>query len=376
VTHPISIIGGNISGLSAAWHLAQKGCPVTVYETRLWDKPCGGGISIGFARHLSRLLNVDIPALNQSIPKIRCCFSSLRCIEIDPLFVIVSRYDLQKQLISRLTSEPNINIIFKKISPTELALLSPQTVLATGFSGFTRQIIQNHWHDREYALTLKTVGTFHTQPRQPAHLLFFDSRLKGYGWLFLKGNNQFNCGIGGLVDKKNLDARYDAFIDLLNNRFGYPLHPEKPPSIWKIPITMDLARAPVSFFRNNIEFIGAGDALGLAHPVMAAGIEPAWQSGWLIGESYDPGTGLINTERYRNLLKKNLKMTSRSPFNALVSRALRVPGLPLKDTVAYGLMKYFNQPIARHILNNPWFALMHDGHAGTEFRQHNDDLFK
>jgi len=58
-------------------------------------------------------------------------------------------------------------------------------------------------------------------------------------------------------------------------------------------------------------------------PIIAAGIEPAWQSGWLLGESYDPSTHTINTTRYRHLLKKSLQLTSRKPFDIIASNMLR-----------------------------------------------------
>ena len=42
----ITIIGGNISGLSSAYYLAQKNIHVTIYEAKEWNKPCGGAISL------------------------------------------------------------------------------------------------------------------------------------------------------------------------------------------------------------------------------------------------------------------------------------------------------------------------------------------
>ena len=361
---PITIIGGNIAGLSAAYYLARKGCPVIVYENKIWNKPCGGAISIEYAHYLINKLGVDINAVNQFIHPVHFHFTNHHTVETDGLFVIISRYDLQQQLINRLQKKSNINIRFKRITLKNDDLLSGQTVLATGFSGFTRQVIGNQWHEREYALTLKYTGHFQALP-PPGQRMFFDSRLKGYGWLFCDNNSQFNIGIGGLIEKEIIFQKFEKLIKTVNDKFHYDIRPARSPNIWKIPIMLNNWKAPVSFDKNGIEFIGAGDVLGLAHPIIAAGIEPAWQSGWLLGESYDPATHTINTTQYRHLLKKNLQLTSRKPLDILISNMLRINCFPFKDQLSYFLMKLFHKKIIKQIKNYPWFAMVHDGNKKT-----------
>lgn len=364
----ITIIGGNIAGLSAAYYLARKGCPVTIYESKIWDKPCGGAVSIEYAQYLSRELGLDLYPENQLMPHVRFCFANHRCIETDPLFVVISRARLQQLLIQRLQKEPGIRFIFKHVTLKNTGLFSPQTILATGFSGFTRQVIGKEWYRREYARTLKYTDRFCKNIRYPLNLMLFNSRIKGYGWLFCSINNQFNIGIGGLIEKKIIFEKYQDLINLINRRFNYGIRPKTPPAVWRIPIAIHQGDAPVSFHKNGIEYIGAGDALGLAHPVIAAGIEPAWQSGWLLGESYDASKHAINVSRYRRLLKKNLRLTSRKPFDIIVSRILRTDWFPLKDQLSYVLMKQFHKRIIGQIKKYPWFAMVHDGKKKTGFK--------
>ncbi len=364
---PITIIGGNIAGLSAAYYLARKGCPVIVYENKIWNKPCGGAISIEYAHYLINQLGVDINAVNQFIHPVHFSFTNHRTVKTDGLFVIISRYDLQQQLINRLQKKSNINIRFKRITLKNDDLLSGQTVLATGFSGFTRQVIGNQWHEREYALTLKYTDHFRTLPH-PGHRMLFDSRLKGYGWLFCDNNSQFNIGIGGLIEKEIIFQKFEELIKTVNEKYHYDIRLTRSPDICKIPIILNNWKSPVSFNKNGIEFIGAGDVLGLAHPVIAAGIEPAWQSGWLLGESYDPATHTIDTIQYRHLLKKNLQLTSRKPLDILISNMLRINCFPFKDQLSYFLMKLFHKKIIKQIKNYPWFALVHDGKKETGFK--------
>ena len=365
---PITIVGGNVAGLSAAYHLARRGCPVTVYESRLWDKPCGGAISIEYANYLAETFGIEIPALSRPIPHIRFCFANRRCVETNSLFVIISRSDLQQQLVQSLQKEPNIHIIFKRITPENSGILSSQTVLATGFSGFTRRIIGRQWHEREYAMALKYPVDFRSLSEKPGHLMFFDSRLKGYGWFFYCDNRHCNAGIGGLIDKKTIFDQFQFFIKRIDDWFGHGIKTHTPPIVWKIPIRLNSWAPPVTFYKNNIEYIGVGDVLGLAHPVIAAGIEPAWQSGWLVGESYDRVTHSINIDRYRHLLKKNLRLTSRKSFDMLVSAVLRINAFPFKDRLSFALMQLFHTQIIDQIKKSPWFAMVHDGHEKTGFR--------
>jgi flavin-dependent dehydrogenase len=364
---PITIVGGNIAGLSAAWYLAKKGCPVTVYETKIWDKPCGGAISIEFAQYLRQKLAIDIKALDQRIPRVKFGFNNERYVETEGIFVIISRQGLQRQLIERLSKEPNINIIFKGVSKNDDSLFTPQTILATGFSGFTKKILQDQWRHLQHAATLKCEGTLSSLSETENHLILFDSRINGYRWFFFQPDQTVNIGVGGLMDLPLLHQHYDGFVEFIKKNFNYHFTQTSRPRIWKVPILLNNWDAPVSFLKNKTEFIGVGDVLGLAHPFLAAGIEPAWQSGWLVGESFNPVEKRINTARYRHLLKKNQQLTSRKRFDVLVARLLRFNHLPFKDQIAFILLNILKNPIINKLRKYPWFAMVHDGNKKTGF---------
>lgn len=367
--NPITILGGNIVGLAAAWYLAKKGCPVTIYESKIWDKPCGGAITIEFAQYLRQELDIDIKALDQFIPRIKFAFLNSRHVETKGIFVITSRQDIQNQLIKRLQKEPNINIVFKQFSTKDHHLFTPQTILATGFSGFTTQILKDRWQHIEYAATLKSIGTIKGLSGSGTHLIMFDSKKNGYGWVFIQPDNKVNIGVGGLTKTHLLYQWYDEFIELIRADFNYHFTPDqRRPKLWKIPIAVNNLNTPVAFSQNNIEFIGAGDVLGLAHPFLAAGIEPAWQSGWLLGESVDPNTKKINTIRYRHLLKQNLLLTSRKRFDIILARLLRYNFIPYKNQLSFNILSLLKNPIIRNIKKYPWFAMVHDGDKKTGFK--------
>jgi len=364
---PVTIIGGNISGLSTAYYLSKKGCPVKVYEKKIWDKPCGGAITIEFARYLEKELGITTQTAGEPFKKIDFVFNNGKYVESEGLFVIISRYHLQEQLINRLRREPGIEIIFKKVSLKDHNLFSSQTIAATGFGGLTKKIIKEEWYNREYALTLKCEGKLNDNRAADSHMLYFDSRLKGYGWFFAGKKSSFNMGIGGLIDKKNLYKQYDAFVKLIEKRFSYRFRPTSLPKLWKIPIRVDNWNSPVSFNHNQFEFLGVGDVLGLAHPIIAAGIEPAWQSGWLLAESFDTDKKKFNKDRYRYLMKKNLQLTSRKPLDIVMASMLRFESFPFKDQVSYVLLKLMKNLIINNIKKYPWFAMVHDGTKKTGF---------
>jgi len=362
MAHSIAIIGGNMAGLSAAHYLAEKGCRVTVYESKIWDKPCGGAISKEFSEYLADRLGVRSAGADKPVRPVRCGFQKSPSVSLEGIFVITSRYQLQKDLITRLKAHPNIDIVFKRINLNDAPLFTPQTVLAAGFSGLTRKIIQSEWHNREYALIYKAQGHFDPAYHPGSHLLVFNSRIRGYGWIFLENHGRFNMGTGGLIGRQALYMEYDRFHWNSIHHYNYSgLTPNGRPVIWKIPVARHPDRNRLAFNKAGVQFIGVGDVLGLAHPITAAGIEPAWQSGRLLAESYDAGQGRIDVDTYRHLLKKNLQLTSRKPIDRLAAWMLRSIRLPIHERMAYVFLRLNRQSIYKSLARYPWFAMVHDG---------------
>ncbi|MFO7838374.1 MAG: NAD(P)-binding protein [Desulfosalsimonadaceae bacterium] len=365
---PVSVVGGNIAGLSAAWHLARLGIAVTVYESQIWNKPCGGAISCEFAGYLQQELGVAPEGADHFVPGLRLSFAKNRVLDLPGFFVVTNRKDLQQKLIRRLRREPNINFVFRRVSISDHHLFSPQTVLAAGFSGFSKQAMQEHWQQMRRGIIYRFDGRVAKGPHPRRHLMVFDSRIKGYGWIFIGKDDHVNIGFGGLAAKERIRQCYEDFLEHIVRCHGYYLRPPDPtPEGWKIPVVTRNWNYPVAFARNGVEFIGTGDALGLAHPVIGAGIEPAWQSGWLLAQCADAQTGIINTEEYRRLLKHNLRLTCRSPVQRLMTATAKSRGLPCKDVFGYLTARLTADHIIRTIQNYPWFAMVHDGRRKTGY---------
>ena len=364
MTPEITIIGGNIAGLSAAYYLSKKGFSITLYEAKLWNKPCGGAISFEFEHYLNDKLNIVLEESDHYTERFKVGLWSGRCMEDVGVFRVTTRYDLQKKLIERLAEEPYIEIKYKRISP-KADIFTKQTIVATGYSGFTNNVMERKWEAYDKALTLRHDGIFSGCSYPNANLIVLDHKKMGYGWVFVGKQNHINVGVGAVASREFLWQRFYDFFHLIDEKYGYNLPiPTKKPQAWYIPIPTNKNKIPVSNTKNGIEFIGVGDVLGLAHPLSGAGIEPAWQSGWVLSECVV--NNRIDTERYKWLLVKNLRLSSCRRLDQIVSVICRW-NFPFKSTLGYFALHLIRHRMLSMMRKYPWFSLVHDGSRKTKF---------
>ncbi|UCG00940.1 MAG: NAD(P)-binding protein [Candidatus Heimdallarchaeota archaeon] len=360
----ITIIGGNIAGLSAAYYLSKKGFYVTLYEAKLWNKPCGGAISLEFEQYLSDELNIVLEESDHYTERFKVGLWSGRYMEDVGVFRVTTRYDLQKKLIERLIKETNIEIKYKRVSFKD-ELFTPQTIVATGYSGFTNKVMERRWRFNDKALTLRYDGKFSgTYPN--TNLIVLDHKKMGYGWVFVGKNDHINVGVGAVASREFLWNRFYDFFDLIADKYGYNIDPpSKKPQAWYLPIPTNKKKIPISNLKDGIEFIGVGDVLGLAHPLSGAGIEPAWQSGWVLSECITKNR--IDTTRYQWLLLKNLRLSSWRWLDQFASIVSRI-NFPFKSTLGYFALHFIRHRMLTMMRKYPWFSLVHDGTKKTRFK--------
>ena len=367
VMRPITIVGGNISGLAAAYYLSKKGFRTTVYESQIWNKPCGGAISLEFNHYLHNELDINLKESDHYVPRFKVGLWNGRHMEDEGIFRVTTRYDLQKKLIQRFQELPNIEIVQKRISTNDTGLFTPQTIVATGYSGFAKRVMNRTWKFDEKALTLRFDGKIPNSPFPNAHLIVIDHSKVGYGWVFIGKENHVNIGVGGLGSREHMQQRYNDFFVMLKANYGYEIdRPKEKPKYWILPMLVNKKKYPVSNQKDGIEFIGVGDVLGLAHPMCGAGIEPDWQSGWVLAECANRMKEKIDTKKYQQLLVKNLRLSSwrrLDHFSAVLSRMK----LPLKDKIAYLALHIIRHRMLKMMRKYPWFALVHDGKRETGF---------
>ena len=347
VQNELSIIGGNIAGLASAYYLSLKGASVTIYEPKIWNKPCGGAISLEFNQFLRHEFDIILDESNVHIPRMKVGLWTGRHVDVEGVFTITTRYDLQEKITQRLKEIPDIHFVQKQVKLSDEDLFSPQTIVGTGFSGFTHKIMNRKWKYRDRAHILRFDGHIKNKSHPNAHLIVLDNKMVGYGWIFLGADNHINIGLGGVGPTKFVWKRYYDFFKLLEEKYDYNINPEEAkPQGWGLPIPINKWTYPVSTIRNGYEFIGVGDALGLAHPILGAGIEPAWQSGWVLGEAYDLSSNKIDTKKYKLILKKNKALSSGRKLDHFLAGTMRNRFIPFKDKFSYNYWRRLS--ISRH----------------------------
>jgi flavin-dependent dehydrogenase len=366
MVNKISIIGGNISGLSAAYYLAQKNIPVTIYEAKMWNKPCGGAISLEFDQYLRDELDIHLAESDHYTERFKVGLWNGWYMEDEGVFRITTRKDLQEKLTNRLQELPNIEIKNQRVTTADKNLFTKQTVVATGYSGFTRRTLNKKWDKKDIAVTLRFDGILKDVEIPNTNLIVLDTKKMGYGWVFVGKDNHVNIGVGAQASLEYVRNLYTRFFDMIKDKYNYQItNPDQKPQSWVLPILINKMKYPVSNTINSTQFIGVGDALGLAHSLSGAGIEPAWQSGWILAECVNE-EGKIDITKYRELLRKNLRLTVWRRSDHLLSYLSQKP-IPFKDKVGYLGLYIIRHRMINLIRKYPWFSLVHNGKKETGF---------
>jgi len=102
LSNEFAILGGNISGVGAAIYLRKKlpEASIRIYEPKIFNKPCGGAISIEWYEYLNKEFNLYLTEAYQA-NILRTGLWSGRYVEADCPFVLTTRYALQEKLIQK-----------------------------------------------------------------------------------------------------------------------------------------------------------------------------------------------------------------------------------------------------------------------------------
>lgn len=178
--------------------------------------------------------------------------------------------------------------------------------------------------------------------------LSFTTDLKGYGWVFRKGN-YLNIGLGR-EDKHRLSAHAENFCADLTRSGRIPVDlPKK----FKGHAYLLYPHARRKLVDNGVMLIG--DAAGLAYAQSGEGIRPAVESALLAANVIRHCRDDYSTERLEPYkLGLEQRFGKRQPPQGL---AERLPAW-LKQSLAGPLMK--NHWLARNLLVKRWFLHMHE----------------
>jgi len=200
----------------------------------------------------------------------------------------------------------------------------------------------------ELELSPEALGRCVVDPEIPE--IFFTPDLRGYGWVFLKGN-VLNVGLGRL-DKEGLSAHLTEFLAFLQ-REGRLVDPLPTAFRGHAYLLHDHTTRPLA--RDGVLF--AGDAAGLAYPRSGEGIRPAVESGLLaaraLRSAVDPAAPEIEASYTRSVVAR-FGAGGPTPGRGLTG------WLPASWTRRLAGRLFATPWLARRVVVDGWFTHRHD----------------
>jgi len=132
--------------------------------------------------------------------------------------------------------------------------------------------------------------------------LFFTDDLRGYGWIFRKGDF-LNVGLGR-QDRLRISEHVERFVRFLRSEGRLT---DDPPSVFRGHAYLLYGQAPRPLVADAVLLVG--DAAGLAYPRSGEGIRPAVESGLLAARAIQSASGSYDANAlapYRRALERRL----------------------------------------------------------------------
>lgn len=287
----VLIVGGGPAGSTAAWQLRQSGIDVLVLDKKAFprDKICAGWVTPA----VMKTLRMDFDDYRkdgrvlQPITGFRTGLIEGREVEThyqEPVSYGIRRCEFDTYLLQRSGAKLAEPAPLKSLERTENGWIANGTIRAKVVIGagghfcpvarqLGAQLGQSETvvaaQEIEYPLTPAQAADCAAEAAVPE--LYFCPDLKGYGWVFKKGE-YINVGLGR-EDNHQLASHVQAFAQWLKSRGRVPKDmPEK----FGGHAYLLYNHAPRPFVAEGALLIG--DAAGLAYPQSGEGIRPAVES--------------------------------------------------------------------------------------------------
>jgi geranylgeranyl reductase family protein len=304
------VVGGGPAGSSCAWKLVQAGLDVLVLDKQFFprDKVCAGWVT----PPVMESLQLDLQHYRRE--HVLQPISSFRTALIDrpPVVTAYDRtvsygirrcefdhYLLQRSRARLALGEPLVSIErVDKLWRVNRRIETPLLIGAGGHFcpvarylganlGSTERVVAAK--EVEFKMTATQRRVCRIDGDQPE--LYFCRDLRGYGWVFRKGD-YLNIGLGR-EDNHKLAEQLDGFLDFLRRRQRIP---DGVPARFKGHAYLLQGHGARRRVDDGVLLIG--DAAGLASPQSGEGIRPAVESGLLaaaviIAAGADYGTSAL-----------------------------------------------------------------------------------
>ncbi|MFX0092968.1 MAG: hypothetical protein ACFFBD_14510 [Candidatus Hodarchaeota archaeon] len=357
----ISILGGNVSGCALAILLAEQGYDTTIYEEKIWDKPCGGLLSNEYVKWFEKkevffddryeakryLMMINNRVYEKTLSK--------------PIQSGLDRQEIQEKLIKRV-KELGVGVKTEKITLSraeELAQNSSLTIVATGHGRLAWDLLGRKNKPEETSVC--RVAEFPTDEQIDLFLFAGDtfSAASGYGWLFAK-QGRVNIGLGnelGHGQKYPLYKRFDQFINILEQKLkvDFKENMEKGKIFGgKLPTDVNSLKKPMYNIRKDSLFIGTGDAIGIVNPTNGAGIGNSVKTADEFMKCFN-SDGTFDPIKFQ----RNMQLKFAEEWKAS-RRDRRYMALATKNGLTRALSRMGLRLFAGLVINKLWSAVAHE----------------
>jgi geranylgeranyl reductase family protein len=362
----VLVVGGGPAGSTLAYYLSGSGLKIAIMDKQDFprQKVCAGWVTPAVMQEL----NIDLEdyareRVLQAIHGFRISQLGQKQVPSrypgEPVSYGIRRIEFDDYLLRRCGAELLLKHTFKKMEKTQQGwcvndAIEAKLVIGAGghFCPVARAIGSKGVSElavaaQEIEFEMNAAQKAQCTVEKDIPELFFTPDLKGYGWVFRKGD-YLNIGLGR-EDKHKLSSHVTRFCQDLKQQGKIPRDtPEKMAGHAYLLYN----HAVRDMVKDHVLLIG--DAAGLAYPKSGEGIRPAVESAMLAARvirQCDGDYQAPNLQSYIELMEQ--RFGPRQPGPDLMER---LP-LPLKRKFASRLMK--THWFTRNIVTDKWFLQSH-----------------